>query len=179
MPAGDVRTGFFGKMPATGDFVTRRLPHDFVQNWDRWISGHLVPLQTAGTWAEGVGLRFLLGPDAMGPMAGVVLPSADRIGRRFPLTLAAPFGHMTAGFLAAAGAWFDILEAAAAAAIEGTIGADDLAAELGDCSVPAVPAGPPVQGMVFATAVVEPVAVDQDAPRRVLERLLLVGSEIP
>ncbi|TIS08300.1 MAG: DUF2094 domain-containing protein, partial [Mesorhizobium sp.] len=27
-------TGFYGKMPATGDFVTRRLPGDFVRVWD-------------------------------------------------------------------------------------------------------------------------------------------------
>jgi len=33
--------GFYGKMPATGDFVTRRLPGDFVRVWDRWLAQHI------------------------------------------------------------------------------------------------------------------------------------------
>ena len=40
--------GFYGKMPATGDFVTRRLSGDFVRAWDRWLAQHLVPLFGSG-----------------------------------------------------------------------------------------------------------------------------------
>ncbi|RWF89350.1 MAG: DUF2094 domain-containing protein, partial [Mesorhizobium sp.] len=35
MSAADmILPGFYGKMPATGDFVSRRLPGDFVRIWD-------------------------------------------------------------------------------------------------------------------------------------------------
>ena len=30
-------TGFYGKIPSQGDFVTRRLRSDFVQQWDAWL----------------------------------------------------------------------------------------------------------------------------------------------
>ncbi|RUZ99042.1 type VI secretion system-associated protein TagF, partial [Mesorhizobium sp. M7A.F.Ca.US.002.01.1.1] len=42
--------GFYGKMPATGDFVTRRLTGDFVRVWDRWLAQHLVPLMGSEAW---------------------------------------------------------------------------------------------------------------------------------
>ena len=39
-------TGVFGKLASQGDFVTRRLPADFVRAWDRWsrVSGADHPL---------------------------------------------------------------------------------------------------------------------------------------
>jgi len=178
MSAADVTTGFFGKLPATGDFVTRRLPHDFVRDWDRWISSHLVPLQAAGLWADGTGLRFLLGPAAMGPMAGVVVPSADRIGRLFPLTLAARFERVTTELLETAADWFAALDRAATAARQGAFGADALAAELAAYALPEVPAGAPVERMVFATADTGPWEIDQAAPRAALERLVMAGTEV-
>ena len=49
MPAADlILPGFFGKLPAAGDFVSRRLPRDFVRFWDRWVARHLVPRLAAG-----------------------------------------------------------------------------------------------------------------------------------
>ena len=35
------RVGWFGKIPALGDFVTRHLPPSFVQPWDEWLSAEL------------------------------------------------------------------------------------------------------------------------------------------
>jgi len=77
--------GFWGKLPAAGDFVGRRLPAPFVRHWDRWVTRHLVP-RLAGLDV----LCFHARPPGAPAMTGVVLPSADRAGRRFPLTLAAP-----------------------------------------------------------------------------------------
>lgn len=176
MSAADVTIGFFGKMPATGDFVSRGLAGEFVRAWDPWISTHLVPMQTAGVWAGGTSLRFLLGPAAMGPMAGVILPSADRIGRRFPLTLAAPLAPAPLELLIEAGDWFARLEAAARTAYEGIIGADDLAAELAAYPLPATPAGAPVQHMVFSTPGTAPVEIDRAAPRAALEQLVMAAA---
>ncbi|RUW25688.1 type VI secretion system-associated protein TagF, partial [Mesorhizobium sp. M4B.F.Ca.ET.013.02.1.1] len=42
--------GFYGKIPATGDFVSRRLTGDFVRVWDRWLAQHLVPLIGLESW---------------------------------------------------------------------------------------------------------------------------------
>jgi len=48
------RVGWFGKIPALGDFVTRHLPPSFVQPWDEWLSAELseARLLLADTWAE-------------------------------------------------------------------------------------------------------------------------------
>lgn len=90
--------GAFGKIPALGDFFRTGLPQAFVEGWDRWLQqalmqgrGQLGPLwtdryMTAPIW------RFALAPGQAGPQAmlGVLMPSVDRVGRLFPLTLAAP-----------------------------------------------------------------------------------------
>lgn len=88
--------GFYGKLPSKGDFVTRRLPQSYVEVWDTWLQNGLQTSQdrlgedwlsiymTSPIWrfalSAGVG-----GTDAM---AGVLMPSVDRVGRYFPLTLA-------------------------------------------------------------------------------------------
>jgi len=89
--------GLYGKVPAVGDFVTRGLPVQFVSAWDDWLSHSLVAAQTqlAGDWPaafDGGGhWRYALEPGVLGDTAwlGVMAPSRDRVGRRFPLTLAA------------------------------------------------------------------------------------------
>jgi type VI secretion system protein ImpM len=78
--------GFFGKLPAAGDFVARGLPEGFVRPWDRWLTRHVAPLELPEA-----GLRFSLVSGGK-CVAGVILPSADRHGRRFPLTLACILG---------------------------------------------------------------------------------------
>lgn len=73
-------TGFFGKLPSAGDFVTRGLPVGFASFWDGWAARFLVG-RTG--WPEG-GLRLRLASGGR-VAAGVVVPGADRVGRRFPL----------------------------------------------------------------------------------------------
>lgn len=75
-------TGFHGKLPATGDFVTRGLPTGFAAFWDGWTARHLAPRSEA--WPEG-GLRLRLVSGGR-VAAGVVIPGTDRVGRRFPLS---------------------------------------------------------------------------------------------
>ncbi|TIX11933.1 MAG: type VI secretion system-associated protein TagF, partial [Mesorhizobium sp.] len=77
--------GFYGKIPATGDFVSRRLTGDFVRVWDRWLAQHLVPLIGLESWPRATALHFLAGPSCFGASAGIVVQSADRVGRQFPL----------------------------------------------------------------------------------------------
>jgi len=90
------RTGFFGKVTSHGDFVTRRLVAEFQQPWDAWLqaglqhskaalgAGWLVTYLSSPIW------RFALAPGVCGAhaRAGLLMPSVDRVGRHFPLTLA-------------------------------------------------------------------------------------------
>jgi len=92
--------GWYGKLPSLGDFASRRLPQEFVTEWDAWLqqgvaqskehlgSRWLEIYLTSNIW------RFLLAPNALMPgmWGGIVLPSVDRVGRYFPLTLCADLG---------------------------------------------------------------------------------------
>ena len=95
--------GWHGKLPALGDFVSRRLAPEFITPWDAWLSSGLHALRSAApaSWLQAYlaspSWRFLLQPGALpgaGPgagstaWAGVLMPSVDRVGRYFPLTLA-------------------------------------------------------------------------------------------
>ncbi|MFT7595858.1 MAG: type VI secretion system protein ImpM [Paracoccaceae bacterium] len=92
-------TGFgaFGKMPSVGDFFRFAAPPGFVAAWDDWIQRGMLDVQTAlgGAWDDHYMStpiwRFCLSPGLAGPqkVIGVLMPSVDRVGRRFPLTLMA------------------------------------------------------------------------------------------
>ena len=98
--------GWHGKLPTVGDFVTRRLDSNFVGVWDDWLSAGLANLRlhdpdhwldaylASPTW------RFVLLPGFLPPplhalaWTGVVMPSVDRVGRYYPLTLASPLSAL-------------------------------------------------------------------------------------
>ncbi|WP_338663932.1 type VI secretion system-associated protein TagF [Pararoseomonas sp. SCSIO 73927] len=92
-----VRAGVFGKLPVRGDFVRLGLPRDFVDPWDAWWGRGLLSVrEIAGedwvaAWLEAPVWHFVLPPGLMGRdgVAGVWMPSVDRAGRYFPLTVAA------------------------------------------------------------------------------------------
>jgi len=123
-------TGLFGKVPDLGDFVTRRLPAEFVSPWDAWLEAGIAEsrarlgviweerYQNAPAW------RFILAPGTCGDSAwaGVLQPSVDRVGRYFPLTLAAPLPPDVDVLetMIAAVAWHDRLEQVAAGALDGS-----------------------------------------------------------
>jgi type VI secretion system protein ImpM len=168
--------GFFGKLPTTGDFVTRGLPASFVGAWDRWISRHLVQQFSHGSAYPH--LRFLLGPEGFGPMTGVVMASADRAGRRFPLTIAAAPLVAATEIAVLATDWFDALEAAGTSARESEIDCDGLATRLAAMPFPAIAGtGDLVRRMAFWMGRSEIVDVDPEAPESALRHLLSVGSE--
>ena len=127
--------GLYGKLPAHGDFVRRALPDSFVGAWDGWLQAGLTAAREAlgeafeEAWAAAPTWRFHLPAGACGPdaVAGVLLPSADLVGRRFPLTLAA---LLPAGEAPPAAGWYAAVEAAACAGRDGGAGADALLAAL-------------------------------------------------
>jgi type VI secretion system protein ImpM len=93
--------GAFGKMPALGDFFRLGAEREFVTPWDLWLQttllsagsdlgqGFQAAYMSAPIW------RFALPPGVAGTqgVVGVLMPSVDRVGRRFPLTLLAQTGH--------------------------------------------------------------------------------------
>lgn len=88
--------GWYGKIPNLGDFGSRRLPLRFVAVWDDWLQRAIAASQTMlGEEWRSIYLtsplwRFLCMPGVCGDStwSGIVMPSVDRIGRYFPLTIA-------------------------------------------------------------------------------------------
>ncbi|MBZ9747580.1 type VI secretion system-associated protein TagF [Mesorhizobium sp. CO1-1-7] len=163
--------GFYGKMPATGDFVTRRLPADFVRGWDRWLAQHIVPLFGLETWPQHIALRFLSGPGSFGAAAGIVLQSTDKVGRQFPLSVVARLDEAPLK-LAYTDAWFENIEKAAFAAQRGEMTPDELDAVLASLPAPVVDGeGDVIDDLVAWTARTDIFDVDQLAPQPVLEQI--------
>ncbi|NLS00943.1 type VI secretion system-associated protein TagF [Rhizobium sp. P38BS-XIX] len=89
--------GFFGKLPTNGDFVSSALGLRLQGEIDQWSRGGLIALEAAlGTdWRRlfhaTAAWRFVVGNGiwAPGAVAGILLPSRDRVGRSFPLVIAA------------------------------------------------------------------------------------------
>ncbi|MGF6483778.1 type VI secretion system-associated protein TagF [Paraburkholderia sp. JPY419] len=109
--------GFFGKLPGAGDFVQRRLPSAFVESWDRHFQRAIEAgcrefgAHWHGAWRQGAAWRFVLPAGVCGNVAwcGLIGPAHDRLGRAFPMVLAAPCGSDIATLLGNH-AWFDALE---------------------------------------------------------------------
>ena len=128
--------GLHGKIPAHGDFIDRNLPIEFIGVWDEWLQSVLArSIENLGSnWLDlyltSPIWRFVLSPNSLygKSWAGILVPSVDSVGRYFPLTIASNLtdscGPNT--FLLQNNAWFQSLEAAAAAALQERLTADQL-----------------------------------------------------
>lgn len=147
-------SGFFGKIPARGDFVRAGLPSSFVAAWDAWFqdviarSRTLMGREWLPAWLEAPVWRFALDASVCGadPVLGIWMPSVDRAGRHFPLTLAAVVPGATADGLAErGGAWLDVAERAGLEAVTADATPEWLASALSEAPClgdgEAVPAG--------------------------------------
>ena len=141
------RIGFFGKLPAHGDFIDRGLPRAFIAPWDQWLQGVLANSREllGGAWLShymvGPIWRFSLSAGLCGAEAwrGVLLPSVDRVNRYYPLTIAMPEPAAASplGALAGNADWFVACEDAALAALDPSVDAEAL-----DRSLAAISAEP-------------------------------------
>jgi len=88
--------GYFGKLPTLGDFVHQLLPQDFANGWHEWLQ------QSMAFAREALGddfltyylncpvWKFLMSPGVCGvqAVAGLTIPSVDKVGRYFNFTIA-------------------------------------------------------------------------------------------
>ena len=112
--------GFYGKVTSHGDFVTRRLPDAMVAAWDGWLQqGMLASRQQLGAdwlrhYLTSPIWRFAIAEDIVSDQAwaGVLMPSVDRVGRHYPLMLAAPAaaGVPLLDWIGKGRDWLDALE---------------------------------------------------------------------
>lgn len=113
--------GFYGKLASRGDFVSRGLPQSFIQPWDSWLAAglHVSQRQLGEDWLNVYLVsplwRFALAAGVCGPDAvvGGLMPSIDRVGRYFPLTIAQTLEpeQSLAALVSAPEEWFEQAEA--------------------------------------------------------------------
>ncbi|MEP7303352.1 MAG: type VI secretion system-associated protein TagF [Caldimonas sp.] len=146
--------GWYGKLPSLGDFASRRLEADFIEPWDVWLGEGLQAqrAELGEAWLDAYldtpPWRFLLAPGVLASVApgsvfaGVLVPSVDRVGRHFPLTLAASLAQAprSAAEFDTLLAWLHRLEDAALDALQGDWSIEDLERALHGLAPPPVEA---------------------------------------
>ena len=114
----EIQVGVSGKVFTHGDFIDRNLPESFLSPWNHWLqTGIALSQEQLGSeWLQkylnAPIWRFALSGNICGEQSaiGVMIPSVDRVGRYFPLTLVAlgNFSALTA--LQVEGVWFQKVE---------------------------------------------------------------------
>lgn len=92
--------GYFGKVPARGDFINDQLPTAFVECWNEWLQAVMAVSreQLGDNWLDyyltSPIWHFALSPGVCGDtaVAGTLMPSVDQVGRHFFFTLASESG---------------------------------------------------------------------------------------
>lgn len=154
-PGTDV--GLYGKMPAHRDFVSRGLPRAVADQLHGWMEEAAVAGSTVlgdgygAAWEQAACWRFTMPAGACGtwPVRGVIIPSADGAGRRFPLALLVRYLSgvaLTAEPEAGANEdeFFTVLESAARDAAAGICSSETVRSRLGAAAAlsPAPPREP-------------------------------------
>ena len=121
--------GLFGKLPAKRDFIAARAPRQFLAVFEPWLQTGLATARQAlgPDWADIYNRaplwRFWIGAGLCGEAtAGVIMPSVDGVGRRFPLVLFTCELEQPPAppEFAANDAWFAKAEALLLGALDGT-----------------------------------------------------------
>lgn len=143
--------GFYGKMAVRGDFIHRGLAPGFIEAWDNWLTAGLTASrQTLGeAWLDAYLVsplwRFAIAPGLLCQEAvcGVMMPSVDRVGRYFPLTIAlllpaqTDIGHL----LSDSDDWFERAEALLLSTLEADADAEAFERAVGALGSPLLATG--------------------------------------
>ena len=116
--------GFYGKLPARGDFLRWGLPPDCIAGLDAWACAALVASRAihgdkwTNIWLNAPVWRFRLAKEVCGrsPVIGMLMPSADKAGRHFPLFIVA--GAAKEESLNGGASWLDAVESEGLSAIK-------------------------------------------------------------
>ncbi|MDP2004836.1 MAG: type VI secretion system-associated protein TagF [Rubrivivax sp.] len=174
MTARTAPPGWHGKLPSLGDFASRRLDAAFIEPWDGWLAAGLLALREArpDSWLDAYlgspSWRFLLMPGVLPGTAGaqawcgVLMPSVDRVGRYFPLTLVLPLdaGPASAQEGAALWPWLGRLDELARDALYEDWTAERLEDELARMALPVSGAAAPEASWPAAAGAMVELAVD-------------------
>jgi type VI secretion system protein ImpM len=148
--------GWYGKMPCLGDFASRRLTPEFITPWDAWLQRSIATSrqQLGEQWLDiyltSPMWRFVLAPGVCDERAcaGLLVPSVDKVGRYFPLTLVQPLEKADSNLVHLLGMqdWFAGLERIGLAALNVDYSAAELEAALAEhpfaaTSAPDMPPG--------------------------------------
>ncbi|MET1415360.1 type VI secretion system-associated protein TagF [Roseibium sp. HPY-6] len=120
--------GYFGKLPDRADFVIGRCPNGFSRIWEPFLMRGLAQSREdlGAAWEEAYMTmpvwRFLIRPetgegDTAEPVCGAFMPSVDKVGRKFPLTIAGSASGLTETAMPDE-AWYDATEAALLSALD-------------------------------------------------------------
>jgi type VI secretion system protein ImpM len=143
-------SGFYGKLPARGDFLRAGLPRSFTDPWDAWWQAAIACSRSAlgdewlTCWMEAPIWRFSLPDGICGPHGalGLWMPSVDRAGRYFPLTFALLQPGASPDALASAGAsWLDEAEKIGLDALENESVPESITERLEALPTPAAASG--------------------------------------
>ncbi|HVJ51635.1 MAG TPA: type VI secretion system-associated protein TagF [Aliidongia sp.] len=143
--------GYYGKVPARGDFVSRRLARSIVDPWDDWLQQAIQASQEqlGSAWIDLYLVapiwRFVLAGGLCGPapLAGILMPSVDSVGRNFPLLIAVelPPQSSLGAVAGGAGAWFEDAESMALDSLRDGFKLEDLDRPAVDLAAGAAAAG--------------------------------------
>jgi type VI secretion system protein ImpM len=115
-----MEVGFYGKLPSHGDFLRRRMSDAFVGVWDPWLQDCIAASRSAlgerwlDVYLTSPAWRFACAGGVCGaaPVVGLMVPSVDRVGRYFPLTVVGelPAGSSVISAASKTAAFFDAAE---------------------------------------------------------------------
>lgn len=152
--------GFYGKLPSRGDFVTRRIPPEILAGWTDWLDAGIAASRKMlgeawqATYLTSPIWCFSASADCCGnqAFAGVLMPSVDRVGRYYPLSILALLdAEWSAAEMALAAAqWFERMETLALACLAEDIDLSTLDAAIAAAPLPSADGASPPTSLVAA-----------------------------
>ena len=133
-------TGIYGKLPLHGDFIYRNLSSNLISQWDEWLQGFIAGSkeQLGENWLD-IYLtspiwRFSFSEGVLDENSwlGVMLPSVDRVGRYFPITVLTqvPSDANLFEYMLLQESWFDKVEGLLFQSLDGECDVDEVIAEI-------------------------------------------------
>jgi len=132
--------GFYGKLPTYGDFIQKRLPTDFINPWHEWLQNGMMACRERNPdgwmpfYLNCPAWCFVLSAGICGEqaVAGVTIPSVDRVGRYFNFTMASmlPGEINPALFASIYSDWLDDIENLALSVLEEEMDQDAIDASI-------------------------------------------------